>query len=47
MLVLTDMVFLKRDKNFGILGFVYILFNAAGTVYKGKPVYSGVYVASW
>ena len=47
MLILTDMVFLKRDYKLGILGFIYICFNGLGTIYKGKPVYSGVYVASW
>ena len=47
MLILTDMVFLKRDTKFGILGFIYICFNGLGTIYKGKPVYSGVWVASW
>lgn len=47
MLVLLDIVYLKRDYKLGILGFIYILFNGLGTIYKGKPVYGNLYITSW
>ena len=47
MLILTEMVFLKRDYKLGFLGMVYAVFNGLGTLYKGKPIYDGIYVTSW
>ena len=48
MLILIDMVYLKRDYKLGILGFIYTIFNGLGTIYKGKPIYGdGMYITSW